>query len=94
MRRALPGVAYIVDKTGVPVIPVGIIGTTDDFFNRVSHLRRPRLEMRIGKPFSLPLVEGKGAARREALQANADQIMQAIADLMPPEYRGVYDATQ
>jgi len=94
MRRALPGVAYIVDKTGVPVIPVGIIGTTDDFFNRVSHLRRPRLEMRIGKPFSLPMVEGKGAARREALQANADQIMQAIADLMPPEYRGVYDAPQ
>jgi hypothetical protein len=40
------------------------------------------------------MVEGKGAARREALQANADQIMQAIADLMPPEYRGVYDATQ
>jgi 1-acyl-sn-glycerol-3-phosphate acyltransferase len=94
MRRALPGVAYIVDKTGVPVIPVGIIGTTDDFFNRVSHLRRPRLEMRIGKPFNLPLVEGKGAARREALQANADQIMQAIADLVPPEYRGVYDANQ
>ncbi|MFZ0532308.1 MAG: lysophospholipid acyltransferase family protein [Anaerolineales bacterium] len=94
MHRALPGVAYIVDKTGVPVIPVGIIGTTDDFFNRVSHLRRPRLEMRIGKPFSLPMVEGKGAARREALQANADQIMQAIGDLMPPEYRGVYDATQ
>jgi 1-acyl-sn-glycerol-3-phosphate acyltransferase len=94
MRRALPGVAYIVDKTGVPVIPVGIIGTTDDFFNQVSHLRRPRLEMRIGKPFNLPMVEGKGAARREALQANADQIMQAIGDLMPPEYRGVYDATQ
>jgi 1-acyl-sn-glycerol-3-phosphate acyltransferase len=92
MRRALPGVAYIIDKTHVPVIPVGIIGTTDDFFTRAIHLKRPLLEMRIGKPLYLPLVEGKGAARREALQANADQIMHAIADLVPPDYRGVYQS--
>ena len=93
MRRALPGVAYIVDKTGVPVIPVGIIGTTDDFMNRALHLKRPRLEMRIGKPLILLQVEGKGAMRHEALQANADKIMQAIAELMPPEYRGVYQTS-
>jgi 1-acyl-sn-glycerol-3-phosphate acyltransferase len=90
MRRALPGVAYIVDKTGVPVVPVGIVGSTDDFLDRALHLKRPRLEMRIGKPFSLPPVEGKGADRRAALQANADQIMQMIAALIPPEYHGVY----
>jgi len=94
MRKALPGVAYIVDKTDVPVIPVGIIGTTDDFLDRALHFKRPRLEMRIGVPFSLPQVEGKGAARREALQVNADKIMQAIAELIPPEYRGVYQASK
>ena len=93
MRRALPGVAYIIDKTHVPVIPVGIIGTTDDFLTRALHLKRPLLEMTIGKPLNLPLVEGKGAARREALQANADQIMHAIANLMPPDYRGVYQSS-
>jgi 1-acyl-sn-glycerol-3-phosphate acyltransferase len=93
MRRALPGVAYIIDKTRVPVVPVGIIGATDDLLTRAIHLKRPRLEMRIGKPLSLPQVEGKGAARREALQANADQIMHAIADLMPTEYRGVYQSS-
>jgi 1-acyl-sn-glycerol-3-phosphate acyltransferase len=93
MRKALPGVAYIVDKTNVPVIPVGIIGTTDDFMSRALHFKRPKLEMRIGKPLSLPLVEGKGAARRDALQINADQIMQAIAELMPAEYRGVYQTS-
>jgi len=90
MRRALPGVAYIVEKTGVPVIPVGIVGATDDFLDRALHLKRPGLEMRIGQPFHLPSVEGKGAERREALQSNADQIMQAIANLIPPEYHGVY----
>jgi 1-acyl-sn-glycerol-3-phosphate acyltransferase len=90
MRRALPGVAYIVDKSRVPVVPVGIVGTTDDFLERALHFKRPRLEMRIGEPFTLPGVQGKGSERREALQANADQIMQAIAALIPPEYRGVY----
>jgi 1-acyl-sn-glycerol-3-phosphate acyltransferase len=90
MRRALPGVAYIVAKTHVPVVPVGIVGTTDDFLHRGLHLHRPAIEMRIGQPFSLPPVQGKGAVRREALQANADQIMQAIATLVPPEYHGVY----
>lgn len=94
MRRAMPGVAYIIDKTGAPVIPVGIIGTTDDFFNRAIHFLRPRLEMRIGKPLNLPTVEGAGAARRQALQSNADQIMLAIAALMPPEYGGVYQASK
>lgn len=90
MRRALPGVAYLVDKTGVPVIPVGVVGATDDFMNNALRLKRPPLEMRIGQPFHLPVVQGKGAERREALQSNADQIMQAIAALMPPEYHGVY----
>ncbi len=90
MRRALPGVAYIVEKTGVPVVPVGIIGATDDYLQRALHLQRPRLEMRIGLPFHLPAVVGKGADRRRALQANADQIMEAIAALMPAEYHGIY----
>lgn len=93
MRRAFPGVAYIVDKTRVPVIPVGIAGTTEDYFHRAVHLQRPRLEMRIGKPFTLPPVEGKGAERRVALQANADQIMRLIAALVPTEYRGVYQTS-
>jgi len=32
MRRAKPGVAYLMDKAGVPVVPVGVVGSTDDFF--------------------------------------------------------------
>jgi 1-acyl-sn-glycerol-3-phosphate acyltransferase len=90
MRRALPGVAYVVDKTRVPVVPVGIVGTTDDFLEQALHLKRPRLEMRIGEPIRLPSVQGKGADRRKALQENADRIMQSIAALIPAEYRGVY----
>jgi 1-acyl-sn-glycerol-3-phosphate acyltransferase len=90
MQRALPGVAYIVEKTGVAVIPVGVVGTTDDFIRQALRLQRPKVEIRIGKPLILPPVSGAGTARRESLQANVDGIMLAIASLLPPEYRGVY----
>jgi 1-acyl-sn-glycerol-3-phosphate acyltransferase len=90
MRRALPGAAYVADRAGVPVVPVGLIGTTQDYFTRAIHRERPPLEMRIGQPFHLPPVEGKGAERRLILENHMDQIMRRLAELLPPEYRGVY----
>lgn len=90
LRPALPGVAYLVEAAAVPVLPVGIVGTTDDFLKRALRFERPLLEMRVGAPLILPPVEGKGEARRQARQRNADQIMQAIAALLPEEYQGVY----
>ncbi|MBI4731421.1 MAG: 1-acyl-sn-glycerol-3-phosphate acyltransferase [Chloroflexi bacterium] len=93
MRPAKPGIAYIVEQAGVPVVPVGIVGTTDDFWKKASKGKRPFLEMRIGQPLQLPPVEGKGEARRLSRQANADLVMRAIAGLLPAEYRGVYADT-
>lgn len=90
MRRAQPGVAYIVEKTEVPVVPVGIVGTTDDFWQRAKRGEKPQLEMRIGKPIDLPRITEKGAARREARQRNADLVLQHVAGLLPKDYRGVY----
>lgn len=90
MRRANPGAAYIVDQAGAPVVPVGILGTTDDFLKRALRWERPAIEMRIGAPFTLPPLEGRGEARRLARQRNADQIMLHIAALLPSEYHGAY----
>jgi cytidylate kinase len=90
MCRAEPGIAYLVEKADVPVVPVGIVGTTDDYLERGLHGKRPLLEMHIGKPFRLPPGVAEGAARREARQANADVVMNQIAALLPPEYQGVY----
>jgi 1-acyl-sn-glycerol-3-phosphate acyltransferase len=90
MRRALPGVAFLVEKTNIPVLPVGLIGTTDDFLQRALRGDRPTLYMHIGAPIHLPAVGGKGDERRLARQRNVDQIMYAIASLLPAEYRGVY----
>ncbi|MDA1329724.1 MAG: lysophospholipid acyltransferase family protein [Chloroflexi bacterium] len=90
LRRARAGVAYLVDRANVPVVPVGIIGTTDDLLKRALRGKRPRLQMNIGKPFSPPPIAGRGKQRREARQGNADMVMERIAELIPEAYRGVY----
>jgi 1-acyl-sn-glycerol-3-phosphate acyltransferase len=90
MQRAKPGVAYLVDATHVPVLPVGLVGTTDDYWQRARRGEKPMLEMRICKPISLLPIEEKGAARHEARQRNADLVMSHMAGLLPEEYRGVY----
>ncbi len=90
MRQAKPGVAYLMDKAGVPVVPVGIVGSTDDFLARGLRGERPMIEMHIGNPIVLPLVSGRGQARRDARQRNADSVMEHIAALLPPDYRGIY----
>ena len=90
MRRAKSGVAYIVEQTGVPVVPVGLVGTTEDFWQRAKRGDRPQLEMRIGKPIILPEITVKGNERHEARQQNADLVMRHLAGLLPEEYRGVY----
>lgn len=100
MRRALPGVAYLAERTAqlhgapIPIVPVGIVGTTDDYASRAFAFKRPPLEMHIGAPLIFSSLEKRSSTKRgEILQANADQVMYAIAALLPPEYRGVYSTT-
>lgn len=93
MRRAKPGIAYIVEKTRVPVLPVGIVGTTEDYFKRAMRREKPPLEMRIGKPIILPEITVKGKDKHEARQENSDLVMHHLAGLLPEEYRGVYADT-
>lgn len=90
MQQARPGIAYIAEKSGAPVIPVGVIGTTPDLWVRMRRLERPHLELRIGTPVHLPPISGKGETRRTARQENADLVMRYIAGLLPPEYHGYY----
>lgn len=90
MRRAMPGIGYIIEHAQVPVVPVGLLGTLDDFWQRAKRGEKPLLEMRIGKPIIFPPITQKGAERREARQHNADLVMRHIAGLLPEEYHGVY----
>jgi 1-acyl-sn-glycerol-3-phosphate acyltransferase len=90
MQRAKPGISYIVEQTGAPVLPVALIGTTTDFWQRARRGEKPPLEMRIGKPITLPAIKARGTERHAMRQNNADLVMSYLAGLLPEEYRGVY----
>jgi 1-acyl-sn-glycerol-3-phosphate acyltransferase len=90
MKRAQPGIAFLAEQTEVPVLPVGIFGSTEDFFAKAKQGKRPTIGMKIGTPFRLPPLEGSGKTIRIARQCNADLVMLKIAGLLPPEYHGVY----
>lgn len=90
MQRAKPGIAYIVEKTGALVLPVALVGTTEDFWQRARRGEKPVLEMRIGKPITLPPIAMQGIEKHTARQRNADLVMSYLAGLLPEEYRGVY----
>jgi len=87
LQPALPGSALIAMRSGVPVLPVGIAGT-----ERIKGvgwiLRRPHITVNIGQPFYLPPVSSKLTKTELAEQTNF--IMERIAELLPPQYRGVY----
>jgi len=74
----------------VPVVPVGLHGTTGDFAGRGLRGERPSIEMRVGKPINLPPVSDDPVVRRQARQKIADLVMSHIAGLLPEDYRGVY----
>lgn len=90
MQHAKPGIAYLVEKTGVPVLPLGIVGTTKDFWQRARRAEKPLLEMHIGKPITLPSITTRGTEKHTDRQRNADLVMSHLAGLLPEEYRGVY----
>jgi len=92
LRKAKTGVVYIAEVSKVPIIPVGLTGTTDDFFQRAIQGYQPRIEMTIGQPFTLPeALDDQTLLPREVRQRKADYIMSRIAALLPPAYRGYYN---
>ena len=66
LQQARPGVVYLIERTGAPVLPVGIVGTTDDFLTRALRGKRPRVTITIGQQFHLPELEQQ-ATRLAAL---------------------------
>ncbi|HYK99468.1 MAG TPA: lysophospholipid acyltransferase family protein [Candidatus Acidoferrales bacterium] len=81
MIRAHPGVALVARRAGVPIVPVGVIGSKRA---RIGAFWRRDVLFRIGEPFD-PKELPQGDE-----QAAADEIMRHVAALLPSEMRGVY----
>jgi 1-acyl-sn-glycerol-3-phosphate acyltransferase len=90
LGKALPGVALLATRTGVPVLPVGISGT-DRFLGRGAPFPRigTRITVRVGQPFQL--VADPSLPRREALDAANRELMRRIAALVDERHRGQYE---
>jgi 1-acyl-sn-glycerol-3-phosphate acyltransferase len=93
LSPAKTGVAFLAEKAAhsigspVPIVPIAISGT-DRAFHALIRLRRGRVQVRVGIPFTLPALEKDG--RGEALQRNTDEVMSRIASMLPESYRGAY----
>jgi 1-acyl-sn-glycerol-3-phosphate acyltransferase len=81
------GAAFLALKADVPIIPVVMTGTENaHVYGHLKRLRRAPVTLRIGKAFRL----SQQADRREMMREGTDQIMEALADLLPEAYRGSY----
>ena len=89
LQRGRSGAAYIACLTGVPLLPVGVIGI-EKALGELRRLRRPQVKVAIGQPFTLPPLPREAGGKSEPLKQYTTQIMDRIAKLLPEEYRGVY----
>lgn len=95
LMRAKKGVALIAKRAGVPIVPVALTGT--DTFMPINdrdmggeRRYRAHVTVRFGTPFRVSDLEPEIAGSEEPRQALVDAMMRRVAELLPPEYRGVY----
>lgn len=88
LQPAFLGSALIASHNrGVPILPVGIIGT-ERIKGVTWPLHRPKITVNIGSPFYLPSTNGK-LTKLELAQLTTF-MMEHIAELLPLEYQGNY----
>ena len=93
LHRGHTGVARVALRAGVPVIPVGIVGT-DKVQPVGARLLRPfrRVTIRIGPPLDFSDLAGRDG-ERIVLRQVTDEVMAAIQHLTGQEYAGRYHPT-
>ncbi len=87
LAKAHAGLGMIALRSGVPVVPVAIWGSEN-----ILKQFRPRVTISYGEPM---VFKPKGAKMtREDIDNATEEVMRAIAAMLPPEYRGVYKEQQ
>ncbi len=89
LSEAKPGVALLAMRSGATLVPVGISGSGKIFPGRSHRPHRTRVDIRVGKPFSLPH-QPEGRLDREAMEQGTERIMREIAALLPEWQQGRY----
>ena len=89
MQEAKEGATVLAVRSGAPILPIAVIGS-QRFWPKGKLLPRPgrRMTVRVGEPFTLTVP--KSGDRHEALRVATVELMRHIAELLPPDQRGVY----
>lgn len=83
MAKGHPGLGMVALRSGVPVVPVAVWGT-ENVLKKVG----ARATICFGEPL---LLTPKGSKiTREDINNATETVMQTIAAMLPPEYRGEY----
>lgn len=84
LLRGRPGISLLAERSDALIVPCGIVGTPTA---RLRPIRRTEVVLRFGRAFR---VSGLAPEVRRDRQATVDAIMLRVAELLPPELRGVY----
>ena len=90
LRPARPGAAFLAARTRAPVLPVAFTGFRDGFPLRLRD--QADVKISVGEPIGPFHTEGRGRKRRQQLDEIGEEIMQAIAALLPDHLRGKYSS--
>ena len=89
LRQGKEGVAYLASRSGAPVVPVAIEGTTGfPALRYTRNWRGPGAVVKFGRPFRYR--EPYRRADRDQLRIMTDEAMYVLSALLPSERRGVY----
>ncbi|RME81997.1 MAG: 1-acyl-sn-glycerol-3-phosphate acyltransferase [Caldilineae bacterium] len=87
LQEGKDGTAWLASRTGALLVPVVVWGH-EHMFSDLLHLRRAHVHFRVGRPYRLP--EEARRARSRDLKQYTEMIMRRMAELLPPERRGIY----
>ena len=87
LQEGKAGIVLVALKAGVPIVPVGIIGTRD-VIPKMFTFQHPSITLKFGPAFSIPPLDH--GHRDEQMKQSTDEVMCRIAALLPPEYWGLY----
>jgi 1-acyl-sn-glycerol-3-phosphate acyltransferase len=83
-----PGAGFIAQKSGCPVVPIGLVGTRECLPKGARWPRRVPVSVTFGEPFLILAKRADGT--KITHQEASDAIMLRIAELLPPAQRGEF----